>query len=96
MGKVCLPVAKDYFSMISNKINPQAMEQALQDVKTTKWVIFLSIMVAVVVSFLFIFFLEKCAGVVVWLFIFATLALLFTGGLMSYLYYVALTNPDEL
>lgn len=72
------------------------MEQSFDDVRTTKWVIIGSILVAIVVSFLFIYFIEKCAGVIVWLFIFCSLALLMAGGVMSYLYYVALTNPDSL
>lgn len=68
----------------------------MQDIKTTKWVILGSILVAFLASFVFMFFLESCAGAVVWLFLFSTLALLLGGGILSYVYYVALTNPDSL
>lgn len=68
----------------------------MQDVKTTKWVVLGSIALAFLASYLFMFFIEKCAGVVVWLFLLATFLLLLGGGVMSYLYYLALTNPDAL
>ena len=68
----------------------------VEDVRTTKWVIIGSIGIAIVVSFVFLFFMEKCAGVVVWTFIALILGLLATAGGLSYAYYLALTNPSEL
>jgi len=65
MNRICLPVAKDYFQQIEGNMNPEAWSQALDDVKTSKWVIVWSILVAIAFSFLFIYFIEKCAGIIV-------------------------------
>ena len=40
--------------------------QALSDVFTTMWVIFGSFAIAIVIGFLWIWFMEECAGLIVW------------------------------
>lgn len=96
MNTVCLPTTKAYFEKVKDSIDVEKVEKISNDMITTKWVIFGSIFLALVISFIFLFLIEKLAGCVVWSLVVLFFAMLVTSGVLSIGYFYALTDPSKL
>lgn len=64
-GRFCVPTVASDFKLISQVFSKYSVESYIESLTETKNYIFASIGIALVISFLFSWFLEKCAGVVV-------------------------------
>jgi len=81
---------------VKSSIDVETLDKISNDMITTKWVILGSILAALIISFIFLFLIEKMAGCVVWTLIILLFGLLLTGGGLSIGYYYALTDPSKL
>lgn len=62
---------------------------------TTKWLIFGSIGISLLLGFIFLFLIESLAGCVIWTLIALFFAVLVAGGFYSTMYYYSLSNPSN-
>ncbi|CAD8140524.1 unnamed protein product [Paramecium pentaurelia] len=65
MKTVCLPTTKQYYETVKDKIDVETMEKVSNDMITTKWLIFGSIGISLVLGFIFLFLIETLAGCVI-------------------------------
>lgn len=72
------------------------MEKVSNDMITTKWLIFGSIGISLVLGFIFLFLIETLAGCVIWTLILLLFSVLIAGGVYTTGYYYALTDPSKL
>lgn len=77
LKRICMPSdAMLKMFNIGSKVNPAILETYFSDVKTCWYVILITVGVALIISYIYMIVVRYCAGVFVWLTIFAYLALL--------------------
>ncbi|CAK85024.1 unnamed protein product (macronuclear) [Paramecium tetraurelia] len=96
MKTVCLPTTKQYYETVKDKIDVETMEKVSNDMITTKWLIFGSIGISLVLGFIFLFLIETLAGCVIWTLLLLLFSVLIAGGIYTTGYYYALTDPSKL
>lgn len=94
MNTVCLPTTKQFYETVKGELDVETMEKVSNDMITTKWLIFGSIGIALVLGFIFLFLIETLAGCVIWTLILLLFSVLIAGGVYTVGYYYALTDPS--
>lgn len=64
-NRFCIPTDPKLFSKIVSKFSTISIETFLESLTQTKYVVLGSVLMAFILSFIFSYLLEKCAGVVV-------------------------------
>jgi hypothetical protein len=83
-NRFCIPQEANLINKLGETFSGMNMESILEGIANAKWMIFFSILIAFVSSFLFSFFLETCAGIVITI----TIAGFYAGlGFLTYICY---------
>jgi len=66
LKRFCLPTDETLSERIKTAYSTLDLNGAIEELNEDKYAILLSIPIALIISYLFSFFLEKCTGVIVW------------------------------
>jgi len=87
--RFCVPAKATDFALISKVFSKYSIENHIESISASKYLILISVGIALLISFVFSYLLEKCAGVVV------TLALVGFYAAAGYLSYISWKGMNE-